>query len=211
MSEKPSYLKLLNAVSLAETRAHQYLKAWADTTPNPDVRRVLLTVAWREGEHGMAFAKRINELGYELREKDDPKFAKQMELATSDCSDLEKFEKLGYKPGRTVEDPDVFDDFFKDHTIDIQTAAMLGRYIAEERSSGCMLQECYEQLRAAAPSKVTNLRRNGNGNGASSGASSDTGGDAITSVVGKLDDVIGAIDKLARAVAKATRQQFEQS
>jgi len=32
MAEKPSYLKLLNGISCAETRAFQYLSAWADVT-----------------------------------------------------------------------------------------------------------------------------------------------------------------------------------
>ena len=66
MSEKPSYLGLLNAISLAETRACEYLSEWIDVTPSPEVRRVLVTVAAREGEHGLAFKKRIVELGYEL-------------------------------------------------------------------------------------------------------------------------------------------------
>src|SRR2546430_1844506 len=30
MADKPSYLKLLNGISCAETRAYQYLSAWAD-------------------------------------------------------------------------------------------------------------------------------------------------------------------------------------
>ena len=41
MSDKPSYLGLLNAVSLAETRAHCYLTEWAAVTTDPEVRRVL--------------------------------------------------------------------------------------------------------------------------------------------------------------------------
>ena len=45
MAEKPSYLKLLNGISSAETRAFQYLSAWADVTTDPDVRAVLHTVA----------------------------------------------------------------------------------------------------------------------------------------------------------------------
>src|SRR5205085_10985800 len=94
MSDKPSYLGLLNAVSLAESRAHAFLTAWADVTPSDEVRAVLRTVAAREGEHGMTFAKRINELGYHLRPKDDPNFAKQLEVARSSRSDLEKMEKL---------------------------------------------------------------------------------------------------------------------
>ncbi len=51
MSDKPSYLGLLNAVALAESSAHCYLSEWAAVTKDPDVRRVLLTVAAREGEH----------------------------------------------------------------------------------------------------------------------------------------------------------------
>ena len=84
MSDKPSYLSLLNAVSQAESRAHTYLTAWADITPSADVRCVLLTVAAREGEHGLSFAKRINELGYNLRPaRDDGKRAERMACACS--------------------------------------------------------------------------------------------------------------------------------
>jgi Mn-containing catalase len=72
MPEKPTYLGLLNAISLVESRAHAYLTAWADVTPNPAVAAVLRTVAAREGEHGMSFAKRINELGFQLKPNDDP-------------------------------------------------------------------------------------------------------------------------------------------
>src|SRR2546427_936259 len=95
MSEKPSYLGLLNASSLAETRACEYLTAWIDVTPSPEVRRVLVTVAAREGEHGLAFKKRIVELGYELREKDDSNQPKRMTIAISKRTDLEKMEKFG--------------------------------------------------------------------------------------------------------------------
>ncbi len=71
MSDKPRYLGLLNAIALAESRAHTYLCAWAEVTPSNDVRNVLRTVAAREGEHAMSFAKRIDELGYQVRPKDD--------------------------------------------------------------------------------------------------------------------------------------------
>ena len=84
MADKPSYLGLLNAVANAECRGHAYLTAWADVTPDPDVRAVLLTIAAREGEHGFSFAKRINELGFELMPTDDPTFDEKMEIATSD-------------------------------------------------------------------------------------------------------------------------------
>src|SRR5947199_10248237 len=69
MSDKPSYLGLLNTIAVAESRAHCYLSAWAEVTTDPDVKAILEKVALREGEHGMAFAKRIKERGYTVREK----------------------------------------------------------------------------------------------------------------------------------------------
>src|SRR3954447_3678524 len=96
VSDKPSYLGLLNAIAVAETRAHCYLSAWAEVTTDPDVRAVLVTVAAREGEHGMAFAKRINELGFELQTTEDPGFEARLAVASSrDKTDLEKLEAVG--------------------------------------------------------------------------------------------------------------------
>src|SRR3954470_7527301 len=131
MSDKPSYLGLLNAVSLAESAAHEYLTAWAAVTPHDGVKATLLTVAAREGEHGMTFAKRINELGYNLRPgDDDPKRAERLAIPSpTDNSDYTKMHALGVS--RIAEDadntgPDVFNSFFADHSIDIETGAMLG-------------------------------------------------------------------------------------
>ena len=67
MSEKPSYLGLLNAIAVAEGQAEVFLTRWADTTERDDVRQVIRTVALREGEHAKAFEKRICELGFELK------------------------------------------------------------------------------------------------------------------------------------------------
>src|SRR5690242_15424232 len=97
----------------------------------------------------MSFAKRINELGYEVRRKDDDDGAKAIALVTSDCSDLEKMEALKLHRLDRGDKPDVFDDFFKDHSIDIATGELLGRYIAEERDSARLLRQCYEQLKSA--------------------------------------------------------------
>ena len=153
MSDKPSYLGLLNAVSLAETAAHEYLTAWAAVTPHEGVKATLLTVAAREGEHGMSFAKRINELGYNLRPgPDDPKRAERLAVACStEISDYDKMHALGV--ARIAEDAaksgtDIFDTFFSDHSIDIQTGELLGRYIAEERDSGRRLRACYLAVKA---------------------------------------------------------------
>jgi hypothetical protein len=151
MSDKPSYLGLLNSLSLAETAAGEYLSCWIAATPHDGVRSVLQTVAARETEHGAAFAKRITELGYTLKTKeDDPGQGERMKIAASNSmTDLEKFEALGYKRNprkNDADNPDVFAKFFFNHDIDIQTGELLGRYICEERDSGRLLNACYAQL-----------------------------------------------------------------
>jgi rubrerythrin len=148
MSDKPSYLGLLNAISLAEGEAECYLNAWAAVTPDDGVRHVLATVAIREGEHAKAFAKRICELGYSVIPRgDEAKSAEKMALAARrDLSDKEKFERLQGDSTRKESDTDIFSGMFNDKTIDIQTGALLGRYIAEERDSGRLLRSCYGEL-----------------------------------------------------------------
>ena len=182
MSDKPSYLGLLNAIAVGESRAHAYLTAWAEKTADPDVRAVLCTVAAREGEHGMTFAKRINELGYSVREKDDPDVAKRMRIATSDRTDLQKMEKLGLDRLDTGEGPDLFDDVFRNHSIDIRTGELLGRYIAEERDTGRLLRCCYEQLKARA------------------GGAGSSKPDQLVSLEEKVDALCRAVDELRQIV-----------
>jgi rubrerythrin len=149
MPDKPSYLGLLNAIAVAESNAHEYLQAWIAVTPSAEVGAVLRTVAAREGEHGMAFAKRLDELGFQVRRKDDPGRAKRLEIAGSACSDLEKMKALRLDRLDSGDQPDIFDGFFADHTIDIRTGELLGRYIAEERDTARLLRACYEQLKKA--------------------------------------------------------------
>jgi rubrerythrin len=147
--EKPSYLGLLNAISLGEGRAHRYLSAWAEKTNDPEVRQAIRTVAIREGEHALAFEKRLCELGFEVQDRPDPNFEKTLDLLSSFKSDLEKFEALGY--GRQSQDgEDPFTRMFEDTSLDIQTGELLGRYIAEERDSGRILRGCYQKLRDRA-------------------------------------------------------------
>ncbi len=183
MSDKPTYLGLLNAISIAESRAHAYLTAWAQVTPSDDVRRVLLTVAAREGEHGMSFAKRINELGFQLRMRDDGEHEKALAIATSDRSDLEKMKAFKLHKLETGREPDIFDDFFRDHTIDIRTGELLGRYIAEERDSARLLRACYEELKRAG----------------SAGSPRPTGG-ALETLDSKVDALCRAVDELRQIV-----------
>lgn len=145
MAQKPSYLGLLNAIAQGEARAHTYLNAWIEKTSNKQVAHTLQTVALREIEHAHAFEKRLWELGYAVQTKPDPQFEKSMNIVTSERSDAEKLEALGLV-NQDPEKPDVFSAMFHDKTIDIQTGALLGRYIAEERDTGRLFQACYDTL-----------------------------------------------------------------
>jgi hypothetical protein len=150
MSDEPSYLDLLNRISVGESEAECLLDCWASTTPNPAVRKILTTIALREGEHGKAFAKRICELGYSVTPADTGDSAGRMAIAASrDLTDREKFEKLDVTSFFAADAPDVFTPMWADTSIDVQTGALLGRYIAEERDSVRMLEGCYNELCAA--------------------------------------------------------------
>ena len=147
------------------------------------MRRVLLTVAAREGEHGMSFAKRINELGYEVRCNDDSNLQKALALVKSDRSDLKKMEKLKLNTLDTGDKPDIFDGFFKDHSIDIRTGELLGRYIAEERDTARLLAQL---LRAARRGRRTTAPQESS--------------ESLTSLEGKVDTLCRAVDELRQIV-----------
>lgn len=183
MGHKPSYLGLLNAIAVAESHAHEYLNVWAEETPSADVRNVLLTVAAREGEHGMSFAKRMNELGYQVRCNDDSRLRSALDIVKSDCSDLEKMRALKLHKLDTGDKPDIFDGLFKDHSIDIRTGELLGRYIAEERDTARLLRSCYEQLAAAAKPK-----------------SAQPAAESLGSLESKVDSLCRAVEELRQIV-----------
>ena len=85
-----------------------------------------------------------------MRCKDDSGLTKAMEIVKSDCSDLEKMKALKLNKLDTRDKPDIFDGLFKDHSIDIRTGELLGRYIAEERGTLRLLQGCCAELTANA-------------------------------------------------------------
>jgi rubrerythrin len=150
MPDRPSYLDFMIGIAAFESRAGHYFTAWADKTSNDELRAILRTVAARESEHGSSFAKRVNELGFDCVAKDDPNFENQMAIARSDMGDLEKAEKLGVtrflgEPGLTY-----FDTVFADHSIDIRTGELFGRYFAEEQDTIRLLSGCYDVLSCQA-------------------------------------------------------------
>jgi hypothetical protein len=185
MSERPSYLGLLCSIANAESDAHCYLSAWRDTTADPDVREVLTTVAAREGEHGMAFAKRVVELGFEFERRESPKLAEQLEVARSGRRDIDKAQH--FHLDRIDEVLSFFDDVFKDHSIDIRTGELLGRYIAEEHDTARLVGGCYRILCDRAEAAGTGPASASNGSNGAADA-------------GRLDDLASRIDALTRSV-----------
>jgi len=172
MSKKPSYLGLLNAIAIGEERGYRLFTTWAETTTNPDLARVLNRVALREREHAAAFAKRVNELGYSLKPAPAEEFESAMALAESARSDRKKFESLlkfsdetsANKRGKGKKkhkDKDPLSRIFRDHSIDIQTGELLGRFIAEERDSERLLRACYERLCEEAKAEQEDWKHNG--------------------------------------------------
>jgi rubrerythrin len=182
VADKPSYLGMLNAIANAERQGYEYLNAWCERATDPDLKATIRIVANREHEHSLAFTKRIDELGFELEPGEVLDFTKQMEIVTSDCTDYEKAEALGLFERKVDSDePDIFAGLFKDKTIDIQTGALLGRYIAEERDSGRMVAACAQALKA---------RHNGAG-----------APDRLDQLEQKVDAVCAAVERLTDLVA----------
>jgi len=161
-SDTPSYLGLLNAIAVGEARGRQLLEAWAQTTRATDLKQLLALVAIRAQEHAASFTKRLCELGYAVHASPAGDLDKRLEIMRSDASDRAKFDclfdfgKRRLAAGETSRgaagesdrgDSDMLSTIFQDKSIDIETGALLGRFIAEERDSERRLRACYAELR----------------------------------------------------------------
>ena len=195
---KPSYLGLLNAISLAETNAGVYLRAWADATPDEDLAATLRLVAARETSHGDLFCRRLCELGYELRHKPDPKASERLaRYANPKISDCEKVGEEREEAGDPFRE---INEQLADGAFDPMTANMLTWYIGEERDSAKRLRTAYARVRAKANGSEAGAART---NGRAAGGPSDPSADAqaimacMTTGFARLEK---SLDKLARAV-----------
>jgi len=147
-AEKPSYLGLLNAISLAESEAGVYLEAWANATDDAELAETLRLVAARETSHGDLFCRRLCELGYELRAKADPKAAARLtRYANPKISDCEKVGPERAETGDTFAD---IREGIAAGVYDPMTCNMLQWYINEEGDSGRRLRDVYAKVRAKA-------------------------------------------------------------
>jgi len=199
--EKPDYLGLLNAISLGETAAGVQLRAWANATEDCELAETLRFVAARETNHGETFCRRIAELGFDLKPKNDPKAEEYLlKLANPKISDCEK---IG--PERAEGGPDIFADIDKaiaSGKYDPMTENMLRWYIAEERDSGKRLKVQYDRIRAEmkASMAATPAKANGaNGHAMAAGPSNDAQAimECMTAGFAKLEKTL---EKLAKAM-----------
>ncbi len=150
---RPGYLGLLNAISLAESRAGVYLKAWADVTPDPELKGCLMLVASRESTHGEVFRQRIERLGFSVRDREDPEFAEKLKrYGDASISDMEK---IGREPeasarGEQSDPLAALEERLNDNTMDSLTRDTLRWFIAEERDTGELVRSVYASVRARA-------------------------------------------------------------
>jgi hypothetical protein len=161
---KPDYLGLLNAISLAESNAGHYLRAWAEATPDADFKRALSLVAARETTHGEVFRQRIERLGFALIEKDDPALAERCRiLGDPSLSDAEKIRRRRSETSDAATDGFFasIDERVADQSVDPLTRDTLRWYVHEERDSRALLRAVYERI--AGPRDES---RDGRGQGA---------------------------------------------
>jgi hypothetical protein len=154
--QKPSYLGLLNAISLGESAAGVYLEAWAKVTPNEDLACTLRLVAARERSHGEVFCRRLAELGYTLRQKPDAGAAARLaKLSDPNLGDLEKVGPQRESQG------DPFGEIRRrmaEGDFDPMTVNLMNWYIAEEKDSARRLDEAYACVREMASGRATASR-----------------------------------------------------
>ena len=156
MAAKPSYIGLLNAVANGERGGYELFKAWGDATKDMSLKPTLDMVAVREMEHSWAFEKRLVELGFNLRPTTSKELKKQVRFLKSNASDEEKFASFGVgvdKKRDSDEGADNLLGLLADKTIDPQTGALLGRFIAEERDTGRELLKAYRALKRRKQAK----------------------------------------------------------
>jgi hypothetical protein len=194
MSDKPSYLGLLNAIAVGERRGHAVLAAWCGVSHDDELADVLNRVAIREREHAAAFEKRLCELGYGIREHDNPAFAETLAFARSDAADAEKFRRvLGFDAPEEPLRSDPLARVFEYRSIDPVTGALLGRFIGEERDSERQLRDQFQRIATANPRLVE-----------ANSPIEDVSGRQLASASGADDralaDIADRIDRLAQTI-----------
>jgi hypothetical protein len=148
----PHYLELLNTIASGERRAGVYLQAWADTTPDSELRACLSMVADREMSHYHIFKRRIAELGYSWTETLDPDFEERLQVSSSALPDVEKIRwgkaRQVQRRGPTIRER--YEAAIADETVDPLTRSLLRWFAEVEADSGARLRAIYDRIEAQA-------------------------------------------------------------
>jgi Mn-containing catalase len=148
----PHYLELLNNITSGERRAGVFLQAWADTTPDPELRACLSMVAHRETSHYHVFKRRIAELGYSWMDNQDPDFEERLKVSSCELPDAEKIRwgkaRQAQRRGPTIRDR--YEAAIADETVDLLTRSLLRWFADVEADSGARLRAIYERIEAQA-------------------------------------------------------------
>jgi len=146
------YLELLNNIASGERRAGVFLQAWADTTPDPELRACLSMVANRETSHYQIFKRRIEELGYPWTDNQDPDFDERLKVNGSERPDAEKIRwgkaRQAQRQGPTIRDR--YEAAIADATVDPLTRSLLRWFSDVEADSGARLRAIYDRIEAQA-------------------------------------------------------------
>jgi hypothetical protein len=197
-------LTLLSQISLAEHRAGVYLQAWADVTPDADLRQAVAFVAGRETSHGVVFRQLIERLGANLEDRDDPKFAERLRIyGDPSVSDAEKirFGRYGRDEGAIERFFASIDERIADETLDALTRDTLRWYVLEERDSGDLLRAAYARVEArggAATQATTGSMTGPSADAQAIMACMTQGFASLTQSMKELAETLGRNDKRAR-------------
>ena len=147
---KPHYLNLLNDIASGERRAGIYLQAWADCTPDPELKVCLSFVASRETSHYDVFKRRIQELGFTWMDDEASDLEERLQVSASDMPDIEKIRwvkgKQAQRQSPTIRDR--FEAAIADETVDPLTRSLLRWFSDVETDSSERLGAIYERIEA---------------------------------------------------------------
>ena len=147
---KPHYLNLLNDITSGERRAGIYLQAWADCTPDPELKACLSLVASRETSHYDIFKRRIQELGYTWMDDEASDLQERLQVSVSDMADIEKIRwgkaKEAQRQGPTIRER--FEAAVADETVDSLTRSLLRWFSDVETDSSERLRAIYDRIEA---------------------------------------------------------------
>ncbi len=146
------YFQLLNDIASGERQHGIYIQAWADKTPDLELKACLSMVADRETSHYHIFKRRISELGYSWKDNEDPELEERLRVNGSDMPDVEKA-RFAITKGAQRPSPGIrarYEAAMADETVDSLTRSLLHWFSDVEADSSSRLQQSYARIEIEA-------------------------------------------------------------